>query len=136
MSTDRLLDIVIVTSTGARKHLEPCLASLERYPLRAGGMNVHVVDNASADGTAEMVRRRFPDVQLTELDWNETTEVIPAAVTALVMPFTYSIANGLAFGFITYAVLKLFTGRAREVHAMVWVIAAVFLFKFAYVGGH
>ena len=50
--------------------------------------------------------------ELTELDWDDTTEVIPAAVTALVMPFTYSIANGLAFGFITYAVLKLFTGRA------------------------
>jgi AGZA family xanthine/uracil permease-like MFS transporter len=73
---------------------------------------------------------------LVELDWEDTTEVIPAAVTALAMPFTYSIANGLAFGFITYAVLKLFTGRAREVHAMVWVIAAVFLFKFAYIGGH
>ncbi|RZL65639.1 MAG: NCS2 family permease [Variovorax sp.] len=74
--------------------------------------------------------------ELTELDWDDTTEVIPAAVTALAMPFTYSIANGLAFGFITYAVLKLFTGRAREVHAMVWIIAAVFLFKFIYVGGH
>ncbi|KQW56541.1 NCS2 family permease [Variovorax sp. Root411] len=73
---------------------------------------------------------------LVELDWEDTTEVIPAAVTALTMPFTYSIANGLAFGFITYAVLKLCTGRAREVHAMVWVIAAVFLFKFAYIGGH
>ena len=73
---------------------------------------------------------------LVELDWEDTTEVIPAAVTALAMPFTYSIANGLAFGFITYAVLKLCTGRAREVHAMVWVIAAVFLFKFAYIGGH
>ncbi|WP_373423918.1 NCS2 family permease [Variovorax boronicumulans] len=73
---------------------------------------------------------------LVELDWEDTTEVIPAAVTALAMPFTYSIANGLAFGFITYAVLKLCTGRAREVHAMVWVIAAIFLFKFAYIGGH
>jgi AGZA family xanthine/uracil permease-like MFS transporter len=74
--------------------------------------------------------------ELTELDWDESTEVIPAAVTALAMPFTYSIANGLAFGFITYAVLKLFTGRAREVHPMVWLIAAVFLFKFIWVGGH
>ena len=74
--------------------------------------------------------------ELTELDWDDTTEVIPAAVTALMMPFTYSIANGLAFGFITYAVLKLLTGRAREVHAMVWVIAALFLFRFVYVGGH
>ena len=73
---------------------------------------------------------------ITELDWDDTTEVIPAAVTALAMPFTYSIANGLAFGFITYAVLKLFTGRAREVHWMVWLIGGVFLFKFIYIGGH
>jgi AGZA family xanthine/uracil permease-like MFS transporter len=74
--------------------------------------------------------------ELVELNWDETTEVVPAAVTALAMPFTYSIANGLAFGFITYAVLKLFTGKVREVHLMVWIIAAVFLFKFIYVGGH
>ncbi|KQP19373.1 NCS2 family permease [Pseudorhodoferax sp. Leaf265] len=73
---------------------------------------------------------------LTELDWDDTTEVIPAAVTALTMPFTYSIANGLAFGFITYAALKLFTGKVREVHWMVWVIGGVFLFKFIYIGGH
>ena len=73
---------------------------------------------------------------LTELDWDDTTEVIPAAVTALAMPFTYSIANGLAFGFITYAALKLFTGKAKEVHWMVWIIGGVFLFKFIYIGGH
>ncbi len=73
--------------------------------------------------------------ELTELDWDETTEVIPAAVTALMMPFTYNIANGLAFGFITYAALKLFTGKARGVHWMVWIIAAVFLGKFIYLGG-
>ncbi|HMN81358.1 MAG TPA: NCS2 family permease [Burkholderiaceae bacterium] len=73
---------------------------------------------------------------LADLDWDETTEVVPAAVTALSMPFTYSIANGLAFGFITYAVMKLFTGRVRDVHPMVWIIAAVFLFKFIYIGGH
>jgi len=73
---------------------------------------------------------------LTELDWDDTTEVIPAAVTALSMPFTYSIANGLAFGFITYAALKLFTGKAKEVHWMVWIIGGVFLFKFIYIGGH
>lgn len=73
---------------------------------------------------------------LTELNWDDTTEVIPAAVTALTMPFTYSIANGLAFGFITYAALKLFTGKVRDVHWMVWVIGGVFLFKFIYIGGH
>ena len=73
--------------------------------------------------------------ELTELNWDDTTEVIPAAVTALMMPFTYSIANGLAFGFIAYALIKLFTGQGRQVHWMVWVIGGVFLFKFVYMGG-
>ena len=72
---------------------------------------------------------------LTELEWEDSTEVIPAAVTALMMPFTYSIANGLAFGFIAYAAIKLLTGRVREVHWMVWLIAGVFLFKFFYIPG-
>lgn len=71
---------------------------------------------------------------LTELDWEDITEVIPAAVTALMMPFTYSIANGVAFGFISYAGLKLLTGRAREVKWIVWLIAAVFVFKYVYEG--
>lgn len=73
--------------------------------------------------------------ELVDLDWDDLTEVIPACVTALLMPFTYSIANGVAFGFITYAVLKGLTGRAREVKPIVWVIAAVFLFKFVESGG-
>ena len=74
--------------------------------------------------------------ELTELNWDEPTEVIPAVITALMMPFTYNIANGLAFGFIAYAALKLFTGKMREVHWMTWIIAAVFLFKFIYMKGH
>ena len=74
--------------------------------------------------------------ELTDLDWDETTEAIPATVTALAMPLTYSIANGLAFGFITYAVLKLFTGKWRDAHPMVWIIGGIFLFKFIYVGAH
>ncbi|GAA3998178.1 NCS2 family permease [Comamonas faecalis] len=72
---------------------------------------------------------------LTEIDWDDSTETIPAAITALMMPFTYSIATGLACGFISYALIKLCTGRVREVHWMVWIIAALFMFKFAYVGG-
>ncbi|WGF88279.1 NCS2 family permease [Marinivivus vitaminiproducens] len=73
--------------------------------------------------------------ELTLLDWDDVTEVIPASVTALMMPFTYSIANGLAFGFVTYALLKLLTGRWRDVKWIVWIIAAVFLFKFIETGG-
>jgi adenine/guanine/hypoxanthine permease len=71
---------------------------------------------------------------LVDIDWSDTTESIPATVTALAMPFTYSIAEGIAFGFITYAALKLTTGRAREVKPVIWVIAALFTFKIAYIG--
>jgi AGZA family xanthine/uracil permease-like MFS transporter len=69
---------------------------------------------------------------LAELPWDDPTEVVPATLTALVMPFTYSIANGIAFGFISYAGLKLLTGRARQLRPVVWIIAAIFLFRFFY----
>ncbi len=71
---------------------------------------------------------------LGDIEWGETTECIPAAITALLIPFTYSIAHGIAFGFITYAALKLLTGRFREVKPIVWIIALVFAFKYAYIG--
>ncbi|AOY95123.1 guanine permease [Cupriavidus sp. USMAA2-4] len=74
--------------------------------------------------------------ELVEIDWSDATEVVPAVLTALGMPFTYSVANGVAFGFITYAALKLLTGRAREVPVIVWIIALVFVFKFYYLPGH
>jgi adenine/guanine/hypoxanthine permease len=71
---------------------------------------------------------------LGQVDWDDSTESVPAAICAIAMPFTYSIAHGIAFGFITYAGLKLATGRAREVKAIVWIIAAAFIAKYAYVG--
>ena len=68
--------------------------------------------------------------ELLQIDWDDVTEAVPSALAALVMPFTYSIANGLAFGFIVYAALKLVTGRAREVHPALWVVAGLFLLRF------
>jgi AGZA family xanthine/uracil permease-like MFS transporter len=68
------------------------------------------------------------------LEWDDMTEVIPACVTALLMPFTYSIADGIAFGIISYAGIKLLTGRARDVHPILWVVAVLFLFKLAFGG--
>jgi AGZA family xanthine/uracil permease-like MFS transporter len=69
---------------------------------------------------------------VSEIDWEDSTESVPAALTALTIPFTYSIAEGIAFGFIAYAALKLLTGRARTVQPIVWVIAAAFLFRFVW----
>ncbi|CAM3274285.1 Guanine permease [Paracoccus nototheniae] len=74
--------------------------------------------------------------ELSEVAWEDVTEAAPSVLTAIMMPFTYSIANGLAFGFISYALIKLLTGRAREVHAATWIIAALFVIKYAVFGGH
>ncbi|WP_185968479.1 NCS2 family permease [Paracoccus sp. M683] len=70
--------------------------------------------------------------ELTEIDFKDVTESAPAVLTAITMPFTYSIANGLAFGFVSYALLKLLTGRAREVHPATWLVAGLFVLKFAF----
>ena len=62
--------------------------------------------------------------ELVDVNWDDLTDAAPAALTAMMMPFTYSIANGLAFGFISYAAVKALTGRAREVHPATWIVAA------------
>lgn len=68
---------------------------------------------------------------LAEIAWDDLTEAAPAVVTAITMPFTFSIAHGIAFGFISYAAIKLLAGRVKELPPMVAVIAVVFVLKFA-----
>ncbi|MBA3998546.1 MAG: guanine permease [Candidatus Accumulibacter sp.] len=69
---------------------------------------------------------------LAEIDWNDLTEAAPAVVTAITMPFTFSIAHGIAFGFVSYAAIKLLAGRRRDLSPMVAAIAVVFVLKFAF----
>ncbi len=69
---------------------------------------------------------------LAEIDWEDTTEFVPAMITALSMPLTYSIANGIGFRFITYAAVKFLSGSWRECPTAVFVIAILFIGKFAF----
>lgn len=71
---------------------------------------------------------------LIKVQWDDLTEATPAFITAAMMPFTYSITEGIAFGFISYCVMKLGTGRWREVNAPVGVVSLLFLIKFIWVG--
>ena len=73
----------------------------------------------------------FPVGGMRSIDWDEPTEAIPAFLTLTVMPFTYSITNGIGAGFVSYAVLKATQGKAREVSPLLWVIAALFVVYFA-----
>ncbi|MGX7825517.1 NCS2 family permease [Actinokineospora sp. 24-640] len=69
--------------------------------------------------------------QITQIDFTDFTVALPAFLTIVVMPFTYSIANGIGAGFVSYVVLRLVTGRARGVHPLMWVVAAAFVVYFA-----
>jgi adenine/guanine/hypoxanthine permease len=69
---------------------------------------------------------------LVEVEWDDITEAAPAVITALSMPFTFSIAEGIAFGFISYAAIKLATGRYRDIHPAVGILAVLFVVKYAY----
>ena len=64
------------------------------------------------------------------IGWDDPTEAIPAFLTIIMMPLTVSITDGIAFGFIAYAVLKLVTGQAREAHWLVYLFAVLFLLRY------
>lgn len=70
-----------------------------------------------------------------DIAWGDPTEAVPAFVTILAMPLTFSIANGLALGFVSFPLVKLLAGRVREVSPLVWVLAALFALRYAYLGG-
>jgi AGZA family xanthine/uracil permease-like MFS transporter len=71
---------------------------------------------------------------LTEVVWDDLTEAAPAVITALAMPFTFSIAEGIAFGFISYVGIKLATGRFRDIHPAVGILAVLFVIKYVVIG--
>jgi AGZA family xanthine/uracil permease-like MFS transporter len=65
-----------------------------------------------------------------EVDWSDFTIAIPAFLTMVMMPFTYSITNGIGIGFITFCVLRVVAGRWREVPVALYAVAAVFAFYY------
>ncbi|MFE5626094.1 NCS2 family permease [Streptomyces virginiae] len=66
-----------------------------------------------------------------DIDWSDFTIAVPAFLAMVMMPFTYSITNGIGIGFITFSVLRLATGRGREVPTAMYVVSAVFVFYYA-----
>ena len=68
--------------------------------------------------------------QITEIEWHKMEVAIPAFLTIVVMPFTYSIANGIGVGFIAFAAMAVFAGKAKQVHWIMWLVAAMFVVYF------
>jgi AGZA family xanthine/uracil permease-like MFS transporter len=70
---------------------------------------------------------------LTEVDWKDPSAAIPAFITVIMIPLSFSIANGLAFGITSYAVLKLAKGEARASDWLVYLLAVLFVVRFIYI---
>ena len=68
---------------------------------------------------------------MRHVEWDDLTEWVPAIVTAIAMPFTYSIATGIGLGFITYVLVKVLGGRHRDLNPAVVVVAVLFAIRFA-----
>jgi len=67
---------------------------------------------------------------LSEIDWEDVTEYVPAVITAIAMPFTFSIANGIALGFVAYAVVKILSGQFGDAKPAIVVLAVLFVIRF------
>jgi AGZA family xanthine/uracil permease-like MFS transporter len=67
---------------------------------------------------------------VTRIDWEDLTEAIPAFLCIVVMPLTLSITEGISFGFISYALLKLVTGKGKQVHWLIYVFTVLFIIRY------
>ena len=70
---------------------------------------------------------------IKEINLEDYTEAIPAFLTIIMMPFSYSISDGIVFGVVSYILLKLFAGKSKEISMTTIVVAAVFVLKFVFI---
>ena len=89
---------------------------------------------ASATAPALIIVGSMMMTTLADVAWNDPLIAIPAFLTMLAIPLTFSIANGLAFGFTSYTLLKILRGQARSVNWMVYLLTGLFLARFVYLG--
>ena len=69
---------------------------------------------------------------IVRIDWSDATESLPAFLVVIGIPFTWSIADGIALGFVAYPVLKILSGRAREASWLVYVLGALFALRYTF----
>ena len=69
---------------------------------------------------------------VNQIDFEDLTEALPAFLTIVLMPFTYSIANGISAGLVAYPLMKLVCGRQKEVHWIVYILAVLVIARYAF----
>ncbi len=71
---------------------------------------------------------------VAKVNWNDSTESVPAFLTLIATPLTFSIATGLSLGLLSFTFLKLLTGKHKQVSALIWVLSALFLLRYIFLG--
>ncbi|WP_214326543.1 NCS2 family permease [Nonomuraea sediminis] len=125
--------VVVESAAGVGEGARTGLASLVTGGLFAGAMfltPLAAVVPSQAAAPALVLVGALMMTAARKIDWNDLDLAIPAFLTIALMPFTYSITNGVGAGVLTFTVIKAARGRWREIHWLLWVISAVFLAYF------
>ena len=69
---------------------------------------------------------------MEKLNWGDATELLPALIIIVMIPLTFSIANGIALGFLSFIILKIASGNTRNISSGAWFLGAIFISKFAF----
>jgi AGZA family xanthine/uracil permease-like MFS transporter len=69
---------------------------------------------------------------IPQIKWQDFSEALPAFITILAMPLSFSIATGLSLGVISYAVVKVAAGKFQEINALVWILTVLFILRYVY----
>ncbi|MCK8059453.1 MULTISPECIES: NCS2 family permease [unclassified Fusibacter] len=85
---------------------------------------------AAATAPALIIVGMFMMAPVAKIKWDDFSDALPAFLTFVMMPFTYSIADGIIFGIVSYVVVKVFTGKSKDIPTLTYVLAAIFIAKF------
>lgn len=106
------------------------LATAACFVIAAFFFPVFSIIPASATAAALVTVGLFMITTVVDIDFSDISEAFPAFMTILMMPLTYSIAEGISFGMISYALIKLLTGKGKEVSPLVYVLSIVFILRY------
>jgi len=88
---------------------------------------------SAATAPALVIVGLFMMSPITKINFNDYTEAIPAFLTIVMMPFAYSIAEGIVFGMVSYVILKAITGKSKEISLVMWILSALFVLRFIFI---
>jgi len=124
------IESAAAVADGGRTGLTACVTGI-LYLIALFFAPLFLLVPAQATAPVLVIVGVFMMSEVTHIDFGDFTEALPAFLTILLMPLTFSIAQGLSFGFISYTLVKLITGRRKEIHPVMYVMTIAFIIHFA-----